>query len=343
MEGVNTNFSDEPEIQITRHVVSDTKTDMSTPSSPIVIALIPGYNPGEYLRESVTSLLHQTQALHKLVVIDDGSTDNSFATLADLEMAGLIEIYHNETNLGKASSLNAAFLRYEADYFILQDADDVAKPERVARQVAFMEEHPEVGCSSSFIDYIDKTGRRIAKGKLDLLDDERLAEYLAGDEPFGLFCPAVILRAKILRNPDLRFRHFWPGEDIDLWNRIAEAGVKVRAQPEHLVGYRIHGNSAVTSGFTRARMQFEWLRSCLRARRAGLPEPTREEFLDSWNSVSIWKKINRSRKILAKGYYRSAGFAVSEQRRLHFIAFLFTSFVLSPVYVLRRIWQQTKQ
>lgn len=344
MESVNTNFSDESEIQITRHVVSASKNDMSAPSFPIVIALIPGFNPGEYLRESVTSLLHQTQALHKLVVIDDGSTDNSFATLADLEMSGSIEIHRNETNMGRAASLNAAFLRYEADYFILQDADDVAKPERVARQVAFMEEHPEVGCSSSFIDYIDKTGRKIAKGKLDLLDDERLAEYLAGNEPFGLFCPAVILRASVVKNPQFHFRgQFWPADDIDLWNRIAETGFKVRAQPERLVGYRIHGNSAVTSGFTRTRMQFEWLRSCLRARRAGLPEPTQEEFLVSWNSVPIWKKINRSRKIFAKGLYRSAGFAVSEQRRLHFIAFLFISFVLSPVYVVHRIWQQIKQ
>lgn len=310
---------------------------------PKVVALVPAYNPGNYLREAVESLLAQTQTLDKLVVIDDGSTDGSIEALGDLRLSGILEIYRNEVNRGRAASINAAFLRYDADYFILQDADDIAKPERVARQVAFLEENADVGCSSSFVDYINAGGEKIAEGKLDLLDDKRLTEYLEGDEPFGLYCPAVILRASVVKDPNLQFRgQYWPADDIDLWNRIAESGIKVRAQPERLVGYRIHGNSAVTSGFARTRMQFEWLRECMRARRTGKPEPTKEEFLAEWNSAPVLKRWNRSRKFLAKGFYRAAGFAAAEKSYVTAAGKAVVALALQPGYSMRRAFMQLR-
>jgi glycosyltransferase involved in cell wall biosynthesis len=312
-------------------------------SSREVVALVPAYNPGKYLKESVASLLAQVPHVPRIVVIDDESSDGSIDTLREWEERSLIEIVRNPKNLGKAESLNRAFATYDATYFIIQDADDLAKPERVAKQVAFMEENPGVGCSSSFVDYISANGTYVAEGKLDLLDDSRLAEYLAGDEPFGLYCPAVILRASVVKDPSLQFRgEFWPADDIDLWNRIAEKGFKVRAQPENLVCYRVHGNSAVTSGFTRTRMQFEWLRACLRARRSGNPELTKEEFLAIWNAAPWWQRWNRSRKFLAKGFYRAAGFAAAEKNYLKAAAKGAVALLLQPSYSLRRAAMQLR-
>jgi glycosyltransferase involved in cell wall biosynthesis len=315
-----------------------------TPSSgPKVVALVPAYNPGNYLKESVASLLAQVPEVPHIVVIDDGCKDGSIDALRDWEREALIEIHRNPENLGKAESLNRAFAAYHADYFIIQDADDLAKPERVAKQVAFMGENPDVGCSSSFVDYISANGTYVAQGKLDLLDDRRLAEYLAGDEPFGLYCPAVIMRASVVKDPSLQFRgKFWPADDIDLWNRIAEKGYKVRAQPENLVCYRVHGKSAVTSGFAKTRMQFEWLRSCLRARRSGFPEPTREEFLRVWSSAPWWRRLNRYRKFLAKGYYRAAGFAVAENAYISAAGKSIMAVILQPDYALRRAASQLR-
>lgn len=316
---------------------------LHNPKPPKVLVLVPAYNAGKFLRISIASLVAQVPARPHIVVIDDRSSDGSIESLYDWERDGIIEILRNLNNLGKAKSLNMAFENYNADYFVIQDADDVAKPNRIARQVAFMEQHPDVGCSSSFVDYISADGSHVATGKLDLLDDARLAEYLAGDEPFGLFCPAVILRASVVKDPELRFRgQFWPADDIDLWNRIAEKGFKVRAQPENLVGYRIHGQSAVTAGFTRTRMQYEWLRSCLRARRAGQPEPTKDEFLAVWNAAPWWRRINRHRKIVAKGYYRAAGFAAAEKHYLSAASKYSIAVFLQPGYSLRRAATQLR-
>ena len=309
-------------------------------TQPSVVALVPSYNPGLFLRDSVASLLAQTRQLDQIIVIDDGSTDQSIDLLSDWEREGKIYIRRNPTNLGKAESLNQVFQDIDATYFIIQDADDIALPHRVERQLAFMEANPRLGCSSGFIEYVSPKGRTIGRGILDLTSESRLEEYLAGDEPFGLFCPAAILRSEVVKNPELQFRSFWPGEDIDLWNRIAEAGWLVLAQPEILVKYRIHGSSAVSSNFLKSRMQFEWLRSCLRARRRGDSEPDYEEFLQQWSSAPLLRRLNRSRKIAAKGFYRSGGFAVAERDYPSAFRKLFIAILLDPSYSVRRLARQ---
>jgi GT2 family glycosyltransferase len=310
-------------------------------SEPTVCAVISSFNSGHFLLESVRSLLNQTHKPDRIIVIDDASTDGSFNLLADLAGSGLIEIRTNTSNLGRAISINSVFRSVACDYFILQDADDIAFPSRIEHQLAFMEADRRLGCSSSFIEYIGSSGKKIGKGILDLVSNQRLEEYLAGDDPFGLFCPAIILRAEAVKHKGLQFRgQFWPADDIDLWNRIAEAGWLVRAQPETLVQYRIHGSSAVTSSFVGTRMQYEWLRACLRARRGNKPEPSREEFLALWDSAPVLERGNRFRKIQAKGLYRAAGFAFAERRLFKAAVHIFASFVMSPIYTVRRLLQQ---
>jgi hypothetical protein len=127
---------------------------------------------------------------------------------------------------------------------------------------------------------------------------------------------------------------------MDLWNRIAEAGWLVLAQPEVQVQYRIHGESAVSSDFMRMRLQLEWLKTCLRARRKRQPEPNYEEFHKQWSQAGLCLRLNRTRKNVAKGLYRSGGFAVAERRHVNAAARLIASLMLAPTYASRRLFQQ---
>lgn len=309
--------------------------------SAVTIA-IPCYNAGGFLRDCVQSCLRQTVPAKEVIVVNDASTDpETLQALHDISLQPCVRIINNGTNMGKALSLNKIFDSCATDYLILQDADDLAMPNRVERQLDFMEGHPAAGCSSSFVRYINKHGHPIGHGKLDLLSPEKLDRYMKSDEPFGLFCPSVILRVTMLADTSLRFRpQFWPADDIDLWNRIAEAGWQVLAQPEELVCYRIHGSSAVTSGFHATRRKYEFLRACLRARRAGVKEPSEEEFLKAWNAVPPLEKLNRWRKAEAKHRYRMAGFFLGEKRLPSAALSLICSFLLQPFYGIRRIVSQ---
>jgi glycosyltransferase involved in cell wall biosynthesis len=296
---------------------------------------------GPFIRQAIESCLNQRPPPEKIIVVDDASTDGCGVILDDYARRRAIELIRNSECQGRARSVNRQLERVTTKYIALLDADDVAMPGRFGSQVEFMEAHPRVGCSSSFVRYINSVGIRIASGVLDLLTEKELEKYLSGGEVFGLFAPAVILRAEVLKNPSLRFRaEFWPADDVDLWNRIAEADWKVLAQPQFLTAYRIHSTSVVTKTTRNTRLQYEWVRGCLRARRKGKPEPTREEFQAELARAPWPARLNRWRKNEAKVAYRMAGFAFGERLEWRTACALAKAFCLQPLYVSHRLVRQ---
>lgn len=116
---------------------------------PLVSVLIAAYNAGEYLRPAVESILRQTYQNLEIWVVDDGSTDGSFDSLTDIFDPRLRLI--GQSNRGKPATLNALLDRVGGDYYVLQDADDISRPDRIARQVEYLERHPETaGCFTGY-------------------------------------------------------------------------------------------------------------------------------------------------------------------------------------------------
>ena len=308
---------------------------------PTVVILIPAYNAVEFIDEAISSSINQTYEPCRVVVINDGSSDATGDLIAKYEQNSKVEIITNEKNLGKAESLNQLLPVLKETYVALMDADDVMHPNRIEKQVQFMNEHPDVGASSGFMEYISSDGRVIGKATLDLLGDEDAKRYEDSQEPFAIFCPCAILRTAVFSDENLLFRkQFWPADDIDLWNRIYETKWRVIVQPKVLMQYRIHGSSAVTSNFFNTRQQFEFVRESMRARRRGNTEPTRAEFLQACNDKPLLYRMNKKRKIYAKGMYRGAGFAVAEKKYLSGIRMMGIACLLQPEYSLRRLIQQ---
>lgn len=313
-------------------------------SSPNVAIVIPCFNGVNFLEEAIVSCITQSYDSCRVIVIDDKSSDRTAELLSKYESNLLITVITNQDNKGKPASLNHVLSNLKEPYIALLDHDDVMYPNRIERQVAFMEAHPEVGATSGFIHYINSSGDIIGQGKLDLLTKEKAKDYEMRNEPFALFAPCVMLRTEIVSNEELFFRsEFWPADDIDMWNRIYEKGWQVIAQPEVLTQYRIHSNSVVTSDFHKTRRQFEYVRACMQARRRGDPEPSREEFEAALQKRAVWQKINHWRKVQAKGMYRAAGFAYAEKKYVRMANMLAVAGMLEPVYVIKRLRQQKSQ
>ena len=310
--------------------------------SPTSVVLVPCFNGERFLSASIDSLLHQSIPPTRICLIDDGSDDGSRAIILGYARTHPhIEAICFDKNRGKAVVLNEAIDSVTEKYIFIQDADDLASPLRVEKQLAFMEKNPAIGCSSSNVRYINEKNSRIGKGQLDLTSRETLAKYLTSRDPFGLFCPAAVIRSSVFQNKSLRFRgEFWPADDIDLWNRIAESGWQVLAQPEYLVDYRVHTTSAVTSSFVKTREKFEYVRACLRARRGGNNEPDWKTFQAQRQARRWPTKLNDWRKTMAKGLYRSAGFRWGANKRVKAVMDLVSAALLQPFYVLPRLWKQ---
>lgn len=110
-------------------------------NSPLVEIVIAAHNPGRYLLESVRSALRQTYRNIRVTVIDDGSTDRSIDTIADIGDDCLRII--RQDNAGKSVVLNRVFEESAADYVAIQDADDLSHPRRIELLVDAMQQYPD--------------------------------------------------------------------------------------------------------------------------------------------------------------------------------------------------------
>jgi glycosyltransferase involved in cell wall biosynthesis len=121
-------------------------------NNPKVSVLMPIHNNEIYLREAVESILAQTYPHFELIVIDDGSTDNTFAIAQQIaQQDNRIFLYKNEKKEGLPYTRNRLLALATGEYIANLDSDDVALPHRLSRQVEFLENNPDVDVCGSFV------------------------------------------------------------------------------------------------------------------------------------------------------------------------------------------------
>lgn len=127
----------------------------SHPSPPIVTVLLPVYNGERYLREAVESILTQTLGLFELLIVDDGSMDGTEAICRSFTDPR-VRVHRYEENAGVIFALNTGIDLITTKYVARMDADDVALPSRLARQVAFLESRPDIAaCGCWLVELVD--------------------------------------------------------------------------------------------------------------------------------------------------------------------------------------------
>ncbi|TAL17888.1 glycosyltransferase family 2 protein [bacterium] len=209
---------------------------------PMVSVIMSQYNGGLFLQGAVESILAQTYSDFEFIILDDASTDGSLGVLK--EYAGLdkrIKLIENPENQGLTKNLNCGIRAAEGKYIARIDADDVAHPERFARQLELLENNRSIDVCGS---WIRRMGDRAGTGKHPV-DDRRIKANLFLSS--SLFHPTVMMRKSFLDSRDISYaEEFKKAQDYDLWVRMAEAGAVFHNIPEALVFYRFHPGS-VTS------------------------------------------------------------------------------------------------
>jgi glycosyltransferase involved in cell wall biosynthesis len=122
---------------------------MNNKISPKISVVMPVYNGKEYLALAVESILRQTFADFEFIIINDGSTDNSADIAASYEDPR-IKLLHNDKNLGLIPSFNRGLENSRGEYIARMDADDIAFPDRFKKQVAFLDDHPDIALCGSW-------------------------------------------------------------------------------------------------------------------------------------------------------------------------------------------------
>ena len=203
--------------------------------SPKVTVVIPVYNREKYLGDAIDSILSQTFTDFELLVIDDGSTDRTKEVMQSYHDPRM-RLVCNETNEGIPRTRNKGIQLARGEYLAFLDSDDWAYPERLVKQVAFLDSHSDYVAVGAWIEWMDEEGRYLRRGKRKpVLPDDIAAQRLFQQ---GIENSTSMARTVVLWEYGHR-EEYDVGEDFDLWARIA-AKHKLATLPEVLLCRRIH-------------------------------------------------------------------------------------------------------
>lgn len=204
---------------------------------PDVSVIMSVYNGELYIEEAIESVINQTFTNWELIVINDCSTDSTGDILASFaEKDSRIKIHTNEINLRLPTSLNKAIDLSEGRYIARMDADDICLPERLEKQVEFMDKNPEISLSSCRFLTL-KNGVYAPGGMGGRCDNEALKAMLLVMNP--ILHPGVIAKAEVMK--ELKYDTLLTcTEDLEMWTRFSINNYKMEILPEFLLIYRLH-------------------------------------------------------------------------------------------------------
>ena len=213
---------------------------MNAQDTPLVSVVIPCYNAAPFVKEAVMSVMQQSYTNLEIILIDDFSTDSTWAILEQSAVQDKrIKLIRNEKNMGVVATLNKGIALSKGKYIARMDADDISLSHRIKVQVDFFEQDEALAlCGSNYI-RINNEGKKTGKVKFPS-DTERLKAELLFYCPFAH--PSVMMKKAVLDELGYYHTGMILAQDYELWLRIAKQ-FKVANVQSYLLLYRWHGNN----------------------------------------------------------------------------------------------------
>jgi hypothetical protein len=198
--------------------------------NPAISVLLPCYNSAETLRASIASVIAQSFADFELLILDDGS-EESVEIIDDPRIIYL----RSEKNLGLSAQLNIGIERARGEFIARLDADDIAQPYRLQKQIDAMGNNPEVGICGSWAQLFDENGAREIWHYSSLPDECHATLFLRS----SFLHPGVMIRTSVLVENHIRYDETLKvAQDYELWYRLLKVTTGINLE-ECLTHYRI--------------------------------------------------------------------------------------------------------
>jgi glycosyltransferase involved in cell wall biosynthesis len=239
-------------------------------NQPLVSVVMVVRNADRYLVEAIESILCQTFTDFEFVILDFGSTDRSKAIVSSYAARDNRIKLHETPDCGLGEARNAACSLAKGKYIAIQDADDISLPDRLLRQVEFMEKHSEIGLLGGAAEWIDGQGRHLWTLQFPTEDSE-IRSALRIRCPFSQ--TAVLLRREAFIAVGGYRALFAPSEDYDLWLRISERFLCANLK-QPVVKYRIHPHQVSLTRREQQTLCMVVARASAVFRKKGLPDPS---------------------------------------------------------------------
>lgn len=203
----------------------------------LISVILPVYNGGLHLEEAIESILNQSYINFELIIINDGSKDDSLITIQKYAMSdSRIKVITRE-NKGLIASLNEGIEKSLGSYIARMDQDDISLPRRLEEQCSYMLKGNLDICGGDFIT-IDKNNNFLRKNKVPKTDAEILITMVT-NVPFAH--PSVLIKKSFLIKNNLKYglNGYRNGEDLDLWMLMYQNGAKFGNLHNVVLKYRV--------------------------------------------------------------------------------------------------------
>lgn len=198
--------------------------------NPEISVLMPAYNVEKYIGEAVSSILNQVFSDFELIILNDGSSDNTSEIIRSFDDERIIFIDDN-INKGKILRLNQGLSLSRGKYIAIMDADDISEKNRLLKQFKFLENNSNTGACGIWIHLFGEKNEVIRNP----VNNEEIYLHLLNGCCFAM----PLIRKDIIKRHNLSFENdFWP-EDYMLWIKLANL-TNLYTIPEVLYYYRIH-------------------------------------------------------------------------------------------------------
>jgi glycosyltransferase involved in cell wall biosynthesis len=188
--------------------------------APVVSIIMPTYNRAEFISAAISSVLRQTYESFELIVIDDGSTDETAQVIRSFTDQRVLFV--RQANHGRSAARNRALGMARGRYIAFLDSDDEYLPDKLSLQVAYMDRHPDIGMIYTSAQCINAAGEPLDGYDYVATAQGNIYRDIAFFRPVTITLPTVMLRREVLDIVglfDVAMERF---EDTDLWRRIAK-------------------------------------------------------------------------------------------------------------------------
>jgi glycosyltransferase involved in cell wall biosynthesis len=243
--------------------------------TPAVSVILPVFNAEQFLWEALESISRQTFTDFEVIAVDDGSTDTSGLILEKKAAEDPRFSVISQQNRGGAAARNRAIEQAQAPLIALMDADDIAVPERLALQVAYLEAHPEVGVLGAGVVRIDSAGARMGTMRT-ITGHQAIADELVS-RTVCIHDPTVMMRRDVFLAAGGYREQLVGAYDLDLWLRMLPK-VRFENLPRTLTLYRFHDRQVTAQRGAVMALTIAAVRSAYERRQKGEPDP-----VDTWD------------------------------------------------------------
>lgn len=305
----------------------------------MISVTMPAYNASKYIRETLDSLLAQTYKDFEIIVVDDGSTDDTVQIVEEYvkkdDRVRLIKNEHGGVSVARNTGVEAAKYPWVA----IMDSDDIAMPNRLERQLEEATKDPEVVLWASHVLNIGPNGEKIDIDHKGPASKEEFHKIRAEGGSMDLKHPTIMFRREDGLKVGGYDSRFDSAEDAEFFERMADLGPVVSI-PEPLVGYRRHGSSLTMNKFAFQVMVTRYLVVRNQARLNNTTAPTWEAYQEDYKNLDPLTRLQYSMDDRSRMYWRLASMQYSSHNYPMTVFYVLLSLVFNPMLILGRLWDK---